>query len=585
MQVINCMLLCSLIGLVVYDHNSLVTLEAQLPMVQSEIDNLQTEVTTKQQVQIQELHDEVQEEHNLTFLTLAGIFTLLTCLISMFHMSSHLQKMVQPTIQRKIVAILWMSPIYSVTSFLSLLYPPLEGYCAIVKDFYESYCIYTFLSFLIAVLGRGDRDQAVQVLSRYANHLHRPTRFLSWFYDSPPEASDQAKASAVITECQILAMQFVFIRPLTTVVYVIYTSLRDSGDSDSGDTIGNTTGSSDDIYYAAGGTGTGTGTDAPMEDYNGTRLRWLEGGGGDWEDLVDEAATNETASSIFTTLAPTVAPMVQSILESLAPSAATPINAFSTYAPVANNTVIPTYEEGVLATEAYFKSFSFVLTMIVNISVFFAFTGLLKFYHAVHEELKWCRPWPKFVTIKGVVFLTFWQGLVILIVVNLGSNGDDDPSAQAKRYQNILICLEMLFFSITHWCVFPAEEWEKDYQPPQVVHKAGIGIQDFVSDVGYIVKSGREGRKTRRRRKTRDHGGLYARPATASMVTSTSTLSEEGEDVEISQQGVVLVDETAGYNNTIGTTRRVVPSRARVLSEGSSVKADDELDDWDTEML
>jgi hypothetical protein len=562
------MLLCSLIGLVVYDHNSIVTLQAELPVVQNEIDNLQTEVTTKQQVQIQELHDEVQEEHNLTFLTLAGIFTLLTCLISMFHMSSHLQKMVQPLIQRKIVAILWMSPIYSVTSFLSLIYPPAEGYCAIVKDFYESYCIYTFLSFLIAVLGRGDRDQAVQVLSRYANHLHRPTRCLSWFYDPPPETSDQAKASAVITECQILAMQFVFIRPLTTVVYVIYMSLRDSDDT----TTTGSSSSSDDSYYAAGG------TDAPiMEEYNGTR--WLEG------DMLDDVATNETASSIFATLAPTVAPMVQSIVETFAPTAALMDDEFgtTTYAPVSNDTsVIPnSYEEekGVFAedAEAYFKSFSFVLTMIVNVSVFFAFTGLLKFYHAVHEELKWCRPWPKFVTIKGVVFLTFWQGLVILIVVNLRSNGDDDPSAQAKRYQNILICLEMLFFSITHWCVFPAEEWEKDYKPPEVVHKAGIGIQDFVSDVGYIVKSGREGRKTRRRRKTRDHGGLYARPATASMVASTSTLSEEEED------------ETAGYdNNNTGvstTARRVVPSRARVLSEGSSVKADDELDDWDTEML
>ncbi len=42
----------------------------------------------------------------------AGTFTILSCLISMWHMGSHTRKMEQPAIQRKILAILWMCPIY-----------------------------------------------------------------------------------------------------------------------------------------------------------------------------------------------------------------------------------------------------------------------------------------------------------------------------------------------------------------------------------------------------------------------------------------------------------------------------------------
>ena len=42
----------------------------------------------------------------------AGTFTILSCLISMWHMGSHTRKMNKPTIQRKILAILWMCPIY-----------------------------------------------------------------------------------------------------------------------------------------------------------------------------------------------------------------------------------------------------------------------------------------------------------------------------------------------------------------------------------------------------------------------------------------------------------------------------------------
>ena len=74
---------------------------------------------------------------------LAGTFTLLSCLISMWHMTAHLRKMNQPVIQRKILAILWMSPIYAVTSWFSLVFHSAEGYLAIIKDGYEAYIIYT----------------------------------------------------------------------------------------------------------------------------------------------------------------------------------------------------------------------------------------------------------------------------------------------------------------------------------------------------------------------------------------------------------------------------------------------------------
>ena len=94
----------------------------------------------------------------------------------MFHMTAHfhLRKMNQPFVQRKIMAILWMSPIYGLTSFMSLVVPSGEPVFDIVKDFYESYVIYTFLSFLIAVLGRGEREVVVRRLAQHSDHLKAP---------------------------------------------------------------------------------------------------------------------------------------------------------------------------------------------------------------------------------------------------------------------------------------------------------------------------------------------------------------------------------------------------------------------------
>lgn len=183
--------------------------------------------------------------------------------------------------------------------------------------------------------------------------------------------------------------------------------------------------------------------------------------------------------------------------------------------------------------------------MLTNIiSVFCAFTGLLKFYHAVRSHLKWLRPFAKFMSIKGIVFLTFWQGLAIAILVNvnaeqkdnIGAVGDthsrimhsnnnhhhhillstnantttlnntppsmasstgstssttpQSPAERASDIQNFLICLEMLLFAIAHWCVFPAEEWVPGYEPKKYA-KPGLAVKDFVQDVGHIVREHR----------------------------------------------------------------------------------------------
>ena len=50
---------------------------------------------------------------------------------------------------------------------------------------------------------------------------------------------------------------------------------------------------------------------------------------------------------------------------------------------------------------------------ILNVSVGLAFYGLMNFYHATEVILAWCDPWPKFICIKGIVFMTFWQGIAI----------------------------------------------------------------------------------------------------------------------------------------------------------------------------
>jgi hypothetical protein len=60
--------------------------------------------------------------------------------------------------------------------------------------------------------------------------------------------------------------------------------------------------------------------------------------------------------------------------------------------------------------------------------------------------------------------------------------------------------MEMLFFSIAHWCVFPAEEWEEGYKV-QFYQSPGFGFKDFASDVSLIIDNGKKSIRARREMK------------------------------------------------------------------------------------
>ena len=285
-------------------NQTLSELSATVDQAEAEISAEVAKVKKDVEQYVRTTQDQFSMENSFMVYQLAGTFMILSCLISMWHMTAHLRKMHQPDVQRKVLAILWMSPIYAITSWFSLVFHSAEGYLAIIKDGYEAYVIYQFLSFCIAVLGKGDRNKVVDLLARRAEHLTPPFRLLGIFeicgFCKPaPFENSRALADAILLQCQLFAMQFVFFRPLTTTAMVVLEKLH---------------------YYGAG-----TGP----EDYRAPQ---------------------------------------------------------------------------------------FYITLVQNLSIFTAFAGLLKFYHAVDKDLAWCRPFAKFLCIKCVVFMTFWQGTLLLLL-------------------------------------------------------------------------------------------------------------------------------------------------------------------------
>uniref|UniRef100_A0A2C9JV03 Transmembrane protein 184C n=1 Tax=Biomphalaria glabrata TaxID=6526 RepID=A0A2C9JV03_BIOGL len=115
------------------------------------------------------------------------------------------------------------------------------------------------------------------------------------------------------------------------------------------------------------------------------------------------------------------------------------------------------YDEG----DFNFKSAWSYIVVISNLSQIFAMYCLVMFYRAFRQELKPLKPVPKFLCVKAVVFLSFWQGLLIAALAKLNvipSNGTwvfyDNIKEVSTGIQDFLICIEMFLAAVAHYFSF-----------------------------------------------------------------------------------------------------------------------------------
>jgi hypothetical protein len=79
-----------------------------------------------------------------------------------------------------------------------------------------------------------------------------------------------------------------------------------------------------------------------------------------------------------------------------------------------------------------------------------ALLGLLQFYTGTRDLLRPYKPFIKFVVVKSVVFVTFWQGILLSILLSKSRGVHYD------HIQNWLLCLEMVPAAIAMRAAFPA---------------------------------------------------------------------------------------------------------------------------------
>uniref|UniRef100_A0A1I8IYK3 Transmembrane protein 184B n=1 Tax=Macrostomum lignano TaxID=282301 RepID=A0A1I8IYK3_9PLAT len=122
------------------------------------------------------------------------------------------------------------------------------------------------------------------------------------------------------------------------------------------------------------------------------------------------------------------------------------------------------------------------VTLIYNVSVAVALYGLLIFYFATRDLLSPFGPVLKFCTVKSVIFLSFWQSVLLAVLEKAGTipaiysqsgRMSTGTGTVAAGYQNFLICLEMLIAGVALRFAFPASTYSGDEESAGFVSGGG----------------------------------------------------------------------------------------------------------------
>ncbi|KAI8476882.1 MAG: organic solute transporter Ostalpha-domain-containing protein [Monoraphidium minutum] len=134
----------------------------------------------------------------------------------------------------------------------------------------------------------------------------------------------------------------------------------------------------------------------------------------------------------------------------------------------------------------------FYISILYNICYTFALYGLMLFWIGAAELLKPFNPLLKFILVKTVVFLTFWQargparGIVISAINSMGEIRDPED---AKALQNFMICVEMLIAGCAMTFAFPYKQYSiggsaAAFRLDAFAHAASVS--DVLKDVVHV---------------------------------------------------------------------------------------------------
>lgn len=149
-------------------------------------------------------------KHSKAFV-IGGVFVFLAIPISLWEIIQHLVHYTKPYLQKYIIRIIWMVPIYALNAWFALRFPDAAIYLDTIRECYEAYVIYNFMAYLLSYLWT-EHPQLHIVLERKRQQKH-----IIPFCCLPP----WPMGTVLIERCKHGVLQYTVVRPITTIIALI----------------------------------------------------------------------------------------------------------------------------------------------------------------------------------------------------------------------------------------------------------------------------------------------------------------------------------------------------------------------------
>ena len=431
---------------------------------------------------VHETHDCADKAGDLGFLG-AGVFTILAVMLGLLDIFRHWLNYFKPPMQRHVVRVLWMVPIYALDAMFTLYLcfgTSADGHregcessgwrlvAETLREFYEAYTIYAFFCYLVECLHQeakalnvDEQDTSAEgVLARMeANRASRKADDnleTSLMVDAPAEDTRSARQGSSKPRGGFVTAQGMDKPEL------LYQLLRDT----------NPDGMKHDWKWGLGWMKQWEMGEEWLQEcwkgvlqyvifqvlfamvVAGTRLWTLDDNSDAYgEGCMNPFSWNNEDASAYTKAHPGKPGTPEQIRK-----------------------LNPEYQLYRCGERAYPYT-----TLVISLSQMYALYCLVFFYHGTAKPLKRIKPLAKFISIKMIVFFSYWQGLGLSMVegntdlldgpaIFLGlcerASPDSDicvdhagTESLSTGIQAVLICIEMFAAAIAHKVVFAYSEY------------------------------------------------------------------------------------------------------------------------------
>lgn len=375
------------------------------------------------------LRESLDQDLHIVAWFVAGCFALLTLPISAFGIILHLNHYNKPRIQRYILRIMWMPPIYGLACWFSLIFRHYSVYWTLLREFYEAYCIYCFLFFLMALLEDNANTLAEEKRDREERRARGEIVEEPAPYVEPPS---YGRLYLFCGEKVLKPQRFIWAGPHKEV------PPEDPNHKHSHHLF--------PCCYLP---------EWSMEPLNG----------GQAFDTSHFAANCRFGVLQY---------VVLKVLTSIA-----------TFILV----LLDVYGEGEFRRDVGYP----YCALVYNVAQLWAMYCLVLFYHTYLRELAPYRPFPKFCAIKAVVFFAFWQSVVIAGFVSNNIIRKPAESLYTSQeisagLQDLIIAIEMFFAAWFHLYAFSHQDYKRDGAEKLSVFAMIATIFD-VTDVAVDLKN------------------------------------------------------------------------------------------------